>query len=1065
MLADDEDDDIWDSENFIATVEVFLQKAEQESAVKHGTQSVVPSAASNFPATSRSTYISGPVESSFVLRAADTKLSYGSTPQAPGFSGRAVNFHNVDPGVITNENPSLGIRANENVGRGPILQPLNYQNPWTLPDGRDVYASQQSKGVSYDSRGNLQSAVLENENPALKDLLAEKDGAISLLRTRLKEAEHQVDELRRRVSSQTSLQPPISQQRELERLSSQLLFKEHELNEIQRVRQEREEQLKEAQAEVASLRRDLENLKQSRSTGAGGSKRSREENEGPQENVGPSASMGNSTRNKEREHDPWRSPWPVQKAINGTPRKISQEEQEKHATEPSSRLQGNDSSVATLKKRTAENGCVSSKTETTQRGNSKAVEASRRETSAQTKDTEAAAGTSELSYSLQQIWGLRGAKNDGKAVVAKIYANCAQDLYVLLSSGDNRKAVDLRKLERKKSETLTVAEKFHAAVAKVTSGSRHPQIMLGPLLDFCNMENTKLLGSALRVLHCILQHDVNCRQRLVGRQNRSFDLQSPLQVVAQSDIKNKVEEAKFGFKIVSKVLADGVAKQLPVFSSPRVIVRRKGEEALEMRVANKEHASDGSRKAEEPGISETAGQQQPQEFEQMEVGNRENTDHQGNRSHSKDTAEDGLGHASGRVKSIDEQEPRQEAEKGNGAGGSATLDEEVHSFLKWMLHLALTSTSPLVRLEAVSVIGVLVVHSEPLVERLTFGSLLNHEGFATLLRQSAGVEIQLQAVRILHHILHCPTLYREFCSSATKQQTAVPLPKQVVSQDTRMVLEEDMGGGSHLGKTASQPFVAKKWILGSTASSVGSKILAGLIECLKFIGTSLQGYALRRNVMRLITFVASCGDDGIAFLTQPVIVLKSSADEFTRASKDDTKGDGMPLAESASGQHIAGDVSALKGLDTRGKAISGVDDLEAGLTDNREDPEKMMNIPERLVTLLRAELESGGGDGESEASLVEERACLIREVATLLSCLASHPVQSGVVLGFLVSNPRTARISLGVTNDLVNRKSLLDESGSSRKHAGLSNSETAELCRSLRRRVLRAITSTSEQLL
>ncbi|KAL2623622.1 hypothetical protein R1flu_003827 [Riccia fluitans] len=1040
MLADDDDDDIWDSENFIATVEVFLQKAEHESAVKHGTQSVVPTAASNFPGTSRSAFISGPT-SNFGPTTVETKLSYAGPD----------------------------IRANENAARAAILQPLNYQNPWTLLDGRDVYSSQQSKGVGYESRSNLQSAVLESDNPAVKDILAEKDGAISLLRSRLKEAEQQVDELRRRVNSQTSLQPPISQQRELERLSSQLLFKEHEVNEIQRVRLEKEEQLKEVQAEAASLRRELDSLKQSRSTGAGGSKRPRDENASPQETSGPPASTEICARNWERQHDPWRSPWLPERTVNGTPRKTSQGEQERHATElPGSRLKASDSSpaVATLKKRTAENGCVSSKSETTQREKSKAVELSKRETSAQTKQTEAAAGMSELSYSLQQIWGLRGA-NDGKVLVAKIYADCAQDLYVLLSNGENRKTVDSKKIERRKSETLTLAEKFHGAIAKVTSGSGHPEIMLGPLLEFCNMENTKLLGCALRILHCILQHDENCRQRLVGRKKQSFHLQGALQAFPHSDTNITIQETKRGFKFVSKKLADGVYQQVPVFSSPRILLCSKGEETSEIGGTSKEHASAGLR---EPGISVTAEQQQPQEVQQMEVGSRGNMRCPGGTSESKVTPEGGEDPTSGRLRSLDEQQSlsRQQADKDDVAGGPAAWDDEVHPFLKWMLHLALTSTSPLVRLEAVAVIGVFVVHSEPLVERLTFGSLLNHEGFGTLLRESAGVEIQLQAVRIVHHILHCPTLYRKFCSSITEEQTAVPFSKQVVSEDTRMVVDPlGVVDGIHPANTASQPveapLIEETCISGSITNTVKSKMLAGLTECLNFTGTSLQGYALRRNVMRLITFIASCGDDGVAFLTQPVTVFKSGPDESTRANKDDTKGDGMPLAESASGQHIAGDGSGLNGLDGRGRMISGADDLEAGVTDNREDFERVTNIPERLVTLLRAELESEDDDVESEASLVEERACLIREVATLLSCVASHPVQSGVVLGFLSSNPKIARITLSVTNDLVNRKSLL-VSGSNRKHAGLSNSETAELCRNLRRRVLGAISSASEEL-
>ncbi|KAG6540956.1 hypothetical protein Mapa_017677 [Marchantia paleacea] len=1064
MSGEDDDDDIWNSDNFIATIEVFLQKAEQESAVKHGTQSVVPSASSNIPATSVSTYSNGPI-SKFGPSSADSKLPYGSSVSRGGFSGRMGDFPAIGP----------EIRVDESAGRPLILQPLNYHNPWASSKVKDVHTSQQSKGLVQIHSDNLQLAMVENESPALMDLLVEKDGAISLLRTRLREAEQQVDELRRKVNSHTAPQPAISQQRELERLSSQLLFKEHEMSEIQRLRLEKEEKLKDALAEAASLRQELERLKQSRLTGTDGLKRPRDEGLSPHDlNVErhatvisrPHASVENNTRPSEQQLDPWTSPWVPEGTVNIAQRKTSQGGHEKNASGLSNKILVGDLSpaVATLKRRTAENGCVSSsKNDPSDCEKPKAIESKKREAPAQLRESEA--GLSELSYSLQQIWGFKGAKNDGKDLVAKIYAGCAHDLYTLLSNGDDNKTVDCKSSDRRKYESLTLSEKFHSAIAKVTSGAAHPEIILGPLLEFCNLDNAKLLGSALRVLHCILQHDVTCRKRLMWRRKRGHDFESPLRLASHLGGKYSGEEAKCGFKVVSKTLANGESKHVPVFFSPRIILHSKEPEVPGSGIC-KGNALDKLKGHAGSEIPLEKNQKQLQE-DQSGLENREEQGFvEGVALGSKDTSAKVAGDpCSPKPRSNHQKQSTalQELEHGlGGVGGTNSCDEELDPFLKWMLHLALASTSAVVRMEAIAIIGVLVVHSEPLVGRLMYGPLLSHEGLELLLKESAGIEIQLQAVRIVHHLLHCPALYRKFCYGTTEEQTNSK-PENCI--DSKMVIEEStVVEGNNLGNISDHkvdtPVAAKGLISRPSAALMKRKLLAGLADCLKFTGTSPQGYALRRNVMRLITFIASFGDAGVAFLTQPVASRKTGADEPSRTCRDDQKTDGMALGDSASGQHIGGDVSGFKGLDARGRMISGTDDVEAGLAENREDLETVINFPEKLVTLLGAELEIRDEE-ETDASLVEERACLIREVATLLSCLASHPVQSGVVLGFLTSSQRIARLTLSVANDLVNRKPL-QASGTGQKYAGLSNSDTAELCKSLRRRLLRAMAESSE---
>lgn len=110
-------------------------------------------------------------------------------------------------------------------------------------------------------------ASAEGDTRQLKSQLAEKDGAVSLLRSRVAQAEQELLELRRRLSNPERVQhvdgnQDVGYRQEISRLMDQLQFKDQEINEARQSKADREDRLKKANAKAAQLEAQLETLKQ-----------------------------------------------------------------------------------------------------------------------------------------------------------------------------------------------------------------------------------------------------------------------------------------------------------------------------------------------------------------------------------------------------------------------------------------------------------------------------------------------------------------------------------------------------------------------------------------------------------------------------------------------------------------------------------------------------------------------------------------------------------------------------------------------------------------------------------
>ncbi|KAF3951459.1 hypothetical protein CMV_022888 [Castanea mollissima] len=81
-----------------------------------------------------------------------------------------------------------------------------------------------------------------------------------------------------------------------------------------------------------------------------------------------------------------------------------------------------------------------------------------------------------------------------------------------------------------------------------------------------------------------------------------------------------------------------------------------------------------------------------------------------------------------------------------------------------MHQIIVRNTEECVRLEAVSVMIVILMRSNAYMEREKFGKAIAFESLSQLLRKDAGLRVQRHAVHLLYLLLNCPKLLVMFCS-------------------------------------------------------------------------------------------------------------------------------------------------------------------------------------------------------------------------------------------------------------------------------------------------------------
>ncbi|KAK5777396.1 hypothetical protein PVK06_045363 [Gossypium arboreum] len=173
-----------------------------------------------------------------------------------------------------------------------------------------------------------------------------------------------------------------------------------------------------------------------------------------------------------------------------------------------------------------------------------------------------------------------------------------------------------------------------------------------------------------------------------------------------------------------------------------------------------------------------------------------------------------------------------------GKGRWDTSSASLFSHVNWIylfefMHLiVMKSSEECVRLEAVSIMNVILMRSDAYTERERFGLSEVFESVSQLLKMEAGLLVQKEAVHSLYLLLNCPKLVVTFCSACTTEASA------------------DAANGTE-NTAATERF---------------TMILEGLADCIACSGNSLQALELRKNAITLLAFVASSGKSGFEIL-------------------------------------------------------------------------------------------------------------------------------------------------------------------------------------------------------
>lgn len=153
----------------------------------------------------------------------------------------------------------------------------------------------------------------------------------------------------------------------------------------------------------------------------------------------------------------------------------------------------------------------------------------------------------------------------------------------------------------------------------------------------------------------------------------------------------------------------------------------------------------------------------------------------------------------------------------------------LHLFMS-MRHIAINTKEEFARVEAVSIMNIILMRTDPCSARAKFGGSLVFEAVALLLRKEAGFFCRKEAVHLLYLLLNCPTILATFFSSCKEDDSHTQSPNDGAI---------------------------------SLAFHESCAVLEGLAECVVCSGYGSKELNLCRNAIIVLSFLASSGKCGI----------------------------------------------------------------------------------------------------------------------------------------------------------------------------------------------------------
>ncbi|KAG9139990.1 hypothetical protein Leryth_010523 [Lithospermum erythrorhizon] len=157
------------------------------------------------------------------------------------------------------------------------------------------------------------------------------------------------------------------------------------------------------------------------------------------------------------------------------------------------------------------------------------------------------------------------------------------------------------------------------------------------------------------------------------------------------------------------------------------------------------------------------------------------------------------------------------------------------SLFQLMCQIASTYKEEYVRQEAVSIMSIIVIRSNPYSDREKFMSEELFRSISELLRKEAGLGVQTQTLHVLYLLLTCPKILSWFCTTCKEEME-------------RAGKQSDVGDNS------------------ISVSQGCHMIFEGLADCILCSGLGSQELRLRRNAIIQLAFLASSGTCGVEIM-------------------------------------------------------------------------------------------------------------------------------------------------------------------------------------------------------
>ncbi|CAA7014083.1 unnamed protein product [Microthlaspi erraticum] len=162
-------------------------------------------------------------------------------------------------------------------------------------------------------------------------------------------------------------------------------------------------------------------------------------------------------------------------------------------------------------------------------------------------------------------------------------------------------------------------------------------------------------------------------------------------------------------------------------------------------------------------------------------------------------------------------------------------DPNWHSLFELMNQIASKRTEENVKLEAVSIMNIVVMRTDAYTMRENFVSKEVFESIALLLKKEAGLRVRREAIHLFYLLLNCPKVLASFDSSLHDEKKS-----------------SDSGNHSEGNLFALEAF---------------GLIFEGLADCLTFPRKTSEDLELCRNVIKILALAASSGNSGYELLS------------------------------------------------------------------------------------------------------------------------------------------------------------------------------------------------------